>query len=97
MYLSYEQVAISTVVKDVDDLTIPGNATHARIQANGTNAVRYTMDNVTSPTQTVGMFLPGNAAPQTFLIEDIRRIKFIRGAASDGALNLHYFGPREIT
>lgn len=95
MYLSYEQVVADATVKDKDDLTIPGNATHAELQAD-TQQIRYTMDDTTAPTASSGMVLVVDDDPKTFLIEDILRIKFIRGAGSDGNLNVHYFGGRDV-
>lgn len=92
MYLSYQQVAATASEKDVDDLTIPDTTTHVELQASSQH-VSYTMDNSTTPTQTAGMFLLTTSDPKLFLIEDVRRIKFVRGAGSDGNLNLHYLGP----
>ncbi len=88
-FLGYEQVTVSDSVLTVDDLTIPTNATHAELQAQ-TQAVNYTMDGSTDPTQDTGMILAVGDPPKTFPIEEIRAIKFVRGAASDGQLNLHY-------
>ena len=34
--------------------------------------------------------------PKTFLIEDVKQIKFIQGAGGAGALNIHYFAGRDI-
>jgi hypothetical protein len=97
MYLSAEQVAVTNSAKDVSDLTIPGNATHAELQATTSSVpVRYTMDDSTTPTVSVGMLLLAEGEPKTFLVEDIRRIKFIRGAGSDGTLDIHYFGGRDV-
>ena len=95
MFLGYEQVTAGAAAKDVDDLTIPAGATHAQLQASG-QSVSYTMDGTTVPTQTAGMFLLVAAPPQDFTIDDILRIKFVRGAGSDGQLNIHYFGGRDV-
>lgn len=98
MYVGYEQESISTTVKDVDDLTIPSGATHAELQATE-NDINYTMDNSTSPTAGttgVGMRLTTAMGPKLFLIEDVKRIKFIRGAAADAKLNVHYLGGRDL-
>jgi hypothetical protein len=94
-YLSYEQVAVSNAVKDVDDLTVPAEATHAELQAD-TNAIRYTMDGATAPTTSSGMLLLTTSDPKLFLIEDIKNIKVIRNGASDGNLNVHYCAGRDV-
>ena len=95
MYLNYEQVAATAAVQTAAALTVPGNATHAEIQA-CTNDVRYTMDNATDPTQTLGMVLLTGWHPKLFLIEDLLRIRFTRGAAADGNLNVHYVAGRDV-
>lgn len=94
-YLSYEQVAVSNAVKDVDDLTLPAEATHAELQAD-TNAIRYTMDGTTDPTTSTGMLLLTTSDPKLFLLEDVKNIKVIRNGASDGKLNIHYCAGRDI-
>ena len=98
MYLSHEQEAISTAVKTVSDLTVPANATHCELQA-VTNNINYTMDNSTDPTAGaggVGMVLRTTDPPKAFLIEDLRRGRFIRGAAADAVLAVHYFAGRDV-
>jgi hypothetical protein len=95
MYVGYEQVTATAATKTVNDLTVPSNATHAELQADTQN-VRYTMDNSSGPSQTVGMVLVTTHAPKLFLIEDIRRIRFQRGAGSDGVLNVHYISGRNV-
>ena len=95
MYLGFEQEAATSSEKTVSDLTIPVRATHAELQAD-TQDVRYTMDNSTTPTQTSGMVLQPEDQPKQFGIDDVRRIRFVRGAGSDGNLNLHYFGGRDV-
>jgi len=95
MFLSYEQVVASNVVKTLADLTVPANATMAVLQAD-TNDVRYTMDDTTDPTQTSGMVLLTSLPAELFLIEDINRIRFVRGAGTNGNLNIHYFAARDI-
>jgi hypothetical protein len=93
MYLSYERIAATDVVKDVDDLTIPGTAAGAMIQAAGRD-VLYTMDGTTDPVSDgmTGMVLRMTDPPFQVLIEDLVRIKFCRSGGRDGYLNLHYFG-----
>ncbi len=95
MFLDFEEVAATGTEKTVSNLMIPGNASHAELQS-GTQAVRYTMDNATTPTQTVGMVMAVADPPKAFLVEDLLRIKFVRGAGSDGILRLHYFGGRDV-
>jgi len=100
MFIGYEQVDVTAAVKTAANLTIPAKATHVRAQAE-TSDMRYTMDNSTTPSQTLGMILTTTAVgiddvTETFLIEDLRRIKFTRGSGSDGKLNLHYFAGRDV-
>ena len=95
MFLSYEKVAATDAVKTESDLTIPGNATAVEIQADTQN-VRYTMDGSTDPAQATGMLFLTTEPPKTFNIEDLKRIRFVRGNASSGVLNLHYFAGRDI-
>ena len=94
-FLSYEQVAATVAIKTVVALSIPNNTTKVELQANG-NPVNYTMDNATDPTQTVGMVLTLYTKPETFLVQDVKRIRFVRGAATNGTLNLHYFTGRDV-
>lgn len=94
-YLLHEQIAATSSVKDVDALNIPANATHAELQAD-TQDVRYTMDDTNNPTQTAGMILVTTSEPKLFLIEDVKRIRFVRGAGSDGNLNFHYIAGRDV-
>jgi len=102
MFLGFESIAVSNVVLTAGDLTIPARATGVLLQASFTGAgvvaaqVRYTMDNVTNPTIASGMILEGNDSPQQFLIEDLRRIRFIRNGAQDALLSIHYFAGRDV-
>ena len=95
MYLGFEQEAATAVVKTVADLTVPANATGVEIQAD-TQDVRYTMDDTTNPTQTLGMIFLVTDGPKPFLIDDLLRIRFIRGAGADGNLNFHHFAGRDV-
>lgn len=97
VYLSYEQVpATPDHVRDADNLSIPANATWAELQAVD-NHIRYTMDDSTDPTAGLGMLLLTTSDPKFFLIEDIRRIKWISGAAgADAELNVHYGAGRDV-
>lgn len=95
MYLSYQQVTAVLTVKTQLNLTIPAKATFAELRAD-TNPIRYTMDNATDPTPSSGMVLAVADEPKLFNIEDLRRIRFCRGAGADGNLNIHYGAGRDI-
>lgn len=95
MFIGFEQVAVSTSVLDVNDLTIPANATSALLQAD-TSSIRFTMDGSTNPSTTSGMLLINGAQPKEFLINDIRNIKFRRDGSTDGNLNVHYAAGRDV-
>ena len=95
MILSNQQVAATSSVKDVTDLTVPAKATSALLQAD-TNHVRYTMDDSTDPTSTSGMLLLTTEDFTEFLIEDIKRIRFTRDASTDSNLNIHYVAGRDV-
>jgi hypothetical protein len=95
MYLHFEQVVANDTVQTVAALNPPGNATHAEIQADS-NPVRYTMDDATDPAVGSGMIFVANEVPKTFVIDDVRRIRFIRGAGANGNLNIHYFAGRDV-
>ncbi len=96
MYLSYQRIDATATVKTVSDLTIPVGATHAELMSDGA-AVLYTMDNATDPSTALprGMILRTTDPPKTFVIDDIRRIRFV-GTAGTSGLNVHYFGGRDI-
>ena len=94
-YIKYQQVASVNAVRSVAELTVPDNATHVEIQSSG-NHVHYTMDGVTNPNTAIGMILLTTEPPKTFLIEDLKSIRFTRNATGNGFLNLHYFGGRDI-
>jgi valyl-tRNA synthetase len=95
MYLSFEQVVADGTVKTVTALTVPAKATHAELQAT-TQDIRYTMDDATNPSASSGMVLATTHDPKQFLIEDVKRMRFTRGAGSDGELNVHYFAGRDV-
>lgn len=88
-FILSESVAAGAAVKTASVLNIPVEATLVELQAD-TNDIRYTMDDATDPTQTSGMVLVNGNEPELFLVRDVRKIRFTRGAASDGNLNLHY-------
>ena len=95
MFIGYQQVNASGNVKTVANLTVPADTHGVLLQAETQN-VRYTMDG-TNPTQTSGMLLiAGAEQPTEFSSEDLQRIRFMRGAATNGVLNLHYFSGRAI-
>ncbi len=96
IYIGFERVASSAAVRTVHNLTIPRGATHAEIQADTQN-VRYTMDAATNPAEGSGMMFLTTSEPKTFLITNVRRIRFIQDTAGAGALNIHYFAGREIS
>ncbi len=95
MFLSYQQIASAVLPKRGTDVAIPGNATGVCIQAETQN-IRYTMDNVTIPTTTVGMVLVAGTDAKEFLMEDFRRLQFIAGSGGVGTLHCHFFGGRDI-
>lgn len=97
-YLGYEQVVATVAVQVASGVTLPGvpaNATSVQIQAD-TQPVRYTMDGVNNPAAGVGMLFRLTDPPKEFLIEDLLRMRWIRDAAIDGNLNLHYFAGRDV-
>jgi hypothetical protein len=94
-FISYEQINVNDIVKTVASFTVPGNTHHAEIMA--TADVRYTMDNSTDPTQNSGMIFRSTDPPKSFEVEDVKRIRVIRGGASNTTLEVHYFSGREIS
>jgi len=94
-FLHSESEAATAAVKTAADFSIPNEATGVELQASD-NDVRYTMDDETDPTQTTGMILVVDLDPETFLIEDFLKIRFVRGAASNGTLNCHFFCGRVV-
>ena len=94
-FLLYEQESATATAKTVSDLSIPARATDAQLQAD-TQDIRYTMDDATTPTLTSGNVLKAGLAPETFLVEDVKNIRFVRGAGSNGVLNVHWFGGRDV-
>jgi len=94
-YLGYQQIIVSDKVMSAPDFDWPAGATHAELQAED-QPIRYTMDGKTNPTQTTGMILRTSADPVMFTVDDLRRMRFIRGAANDAKLNVHYFAGRIV-
>jgi hypothetical protein len=94
-YLGFERVVADGAVRDITNWTVPGNATWVELQAD-TQDVRYTMDGATDPAQASGMILLTTEPPKLFLIEDLQRIRYTRGAGADGAINAHYGAGRDV-
>lgn len=94
MFIGFQQVAVSTSVLTVANLTVPAKATGVELQAD-TAGVRYTMDG-TAPSTTSGMILLSTEPPRFFEIVDLNRIKFIRSGGADAKLNVHYQAGRDI-
>ena len=92
MIVGQEEVYVAAAVKTGANLGIPASANGATLQAVGNN-IRYTMDNVTVPTTVKGMRLLVGLAPEEFLVEDLKRLKFI-AEAGDATLLIHYYGGR---
>lgn len=94
-YIRHERISATGAVKTVTSLDIPKEATSARLQSD-TVDVRYTMDGATDPSATSGMVLVNGLDPEDFLIQDVQKIRFTRGGAQDGGLNVHYYCGREV-
>lgn len=112
MYTAFIQVSATATVKtwaDVEAALLAADAsgsllakarraTSVELQASAQN-VSYRCDNTVGgiPTQTIGMMLLTTSPPKEHLAEDARNIKFCRAAGSDGALNFHFLGGRDVT
>lgn len=95
MFLRYAQAAVTTAgVQTSASLNLPGKATGAELQAEGGD-IRYTMDDATQPTTTVGMLLLAGEAPVHFLIEDVKRMRFT-AVGPAATLHVHYYAGRDI-
>ena len=94
-FLGYEQIEATAVVQTSSVLTVPQGTTHAELQASGQN-VRYIMDGAQNPSVGVGMLLLTTDGPKNFEIGDIHNIRFVRGAGTNGYLNIHYYGGRSV-
>ena len=94
-YLGFEQVVTDSSVDSITELTVTPNTTHVEILAD-TQDCRYTMDDNTNPAEASGMIFKVGDEPKQFGIEDLNRIRYTRGAGSDGNLNLHCFAGRDI-
>lgn len=96
MFIGYQQIAVGGEVKDSTAFTnsfLTAANGGAELQAE-TDNIRYTMDG-TNPTKQTGMLLIAGTAPISFLIEDIRRIKFVQ-ANTAAKLNVHFYSGRNI-
>ena len=98
-FLGYEQITVAAIPLDRSDLTIPTRTDRVVVQAESQD-VRYMMvpegEGARTPTQSLGMVFVAGLAPEEFLFEDFRHITFVRGAGSDGILNIHYYTGRNI-
>jgi len=91
-------VVADATVKTVSGLNPPPEATHAEVQATE-NDVFYTMDGATDPTPGAtgsGMVFRTAHEPKSFLVDDMKRIRFTRAAGADGKISVHWFGGRDI-
>ena len=96
MYILCERIASTAAVQTAAALEMPPRATQAELVADTQN-IRYTMDNQTAPAAGgPGMILKTTDEPKLFLIEDLRRIKFIADSGGAGGLNIHYLAGRDI-
>lgn len=76
----------SNLLDPAVSLTIPAGARVAIIQAD-TNDLRWTDDNSTTPSATVGMLL---AAGDSFLYTgELQKVSLF---SADGGVNIHYYG-----
>ena len=89
-YVLFESQAVTNVVLTVADLAPPAAATGVVLLAE-TGTIRFTMDGTTAPTTSTGMMLKITDPPTEFHLEDLKNIKFIRNAAQDAVLLVHYF------
>ncbi len=94
-YIDHDSVTATDTAKTIVNLTVPPNATGAELQA-GAEPIRYTMDGNATAAPTVGMVLEPTMPPKEFLLEDIRNISFIREGGTNGELQIHWFGGRDI-
>lgn len=97
MFLGYQQFDVLSEVRTYANLTVPSKHLGGVMLQAETGNVRYTMDDTTDPTNSTGMLLIAGNPPEQFLMDDLKRIRFIRSAGSATAkLNIHYFGGRDI-
>ena len=94
-YLLQERIIAQDAIQDVSALNIPNNATHAELQARVQN-VAYTMDGSDPNQTTTGMVFLTTEPPKLFLIEDVQNIRFKRSTGTNGNLNIHYIGGRNV-
>lgn len=98
-YVKYESVQASDAPKGAEEFSIPEtqNVTRVALQATENN-VRYTMsDSAEDPTPSSGMLLVADTKPEDFLLEDLKRIRFVSESGTPGVLNIHYYASRIIT
>lgn len=97
-YIAFEVVEADNSIKTVTDLTVPANATHALLQASEAD-IRYIMSSATppgNPAENTGQVLVTSNPPELFLIEDVNNIRFHRGSATSGRLQIHYIAGRDV-
>ena len=82
----YETVAVTSSVKDIDNLDMPSLTYLAEIQADGGTVV-YTTDGVSTP-GSLGIRLFDQSVHE-IRVDDLKQIQFVRDSA-DCQLNLHY-------
>lgn len=98
MILDYIQDSVSSSVRTISDVTSDylGKATHVILQCDPAGTIRYTVSQVTdTPSATNGMRLLAGDRPEMFLMEDFRKMKWIRESA-DTKLNISLIGGRDV-
>ena len=99
-FIGYERITVSSTPLSRSSLTVPSGTVRVAVQADTQN-VRYVMapedtEPSISPGQSNGMVFVAGLAPEEFNWEDFQHISFVRGAGSDGFLNVHYYTARII-
>jgi len=96
MIIGYERVIADATVKTATAFSIPDRATRAIVQCEDFN-VRFTMDNATDPSASVG-FLMQQGTWYEFPIEDFKRIRFTvkNGGTNQAPMNIHYATGRDV-
>ena len=93
MFTDFDQIAVSSSVLSIADLTPPTQYHHVHIQSTD-GVIRYTMDGST-PSSSLGLRLINGKLPKSFLAEDFKQIKFVR-ETGDAVLLVHYTVGREV-
>lgn len=88
--IAHQSVAVSSTAKALTDLGFTqaqiDRSSRARITAD-TNPLRMTYDG-TTPTASIGHYLPVGAGTEVVGDANIANLKFIRAGASDGAVSV---------